>query len=79
MGVVLVQESKLVIPEEECQLWWANKELMRGKHLHEYVGKNEKTKIVAKIQRRGGGAPVREPVVDEATQKAMMAFAYVSL
>eukprot|EP00041_Stephanoeca_diplocostata_P024106 m.603452 g.603452 ORF g.603452 m.603452 type:complete len:292 (+) comp22453_c0_seq1:130-1005(+) len=70
------EEGKLVIPTEECQLWWANKELMRGKHLHEYVGKNEKTKIVAKIQRRGGGAPVREPVVDDATQKAMMAFAY---
>ena len=34
------------------------------------------TTIVAKLQKKGGGAPVREAAVDEQTQKEMMAFAY---
>lgn len=67
------QASQQVIPEDECQLWWAGKEMSRSKTLADYVGKNEKTKIVVKIQKKGGGAPVREPVVDEQTQKEMMA------
>jgi len=55
---------------------WAGKELQRGKALHQFVGKNEKTKLVVKIQKRGAGAPVREPVVDEETQRQMMAYAH---
>uniref|UniRef100_A0A9J8CN88 Cilia and flagella associated protein 298 n=1 Tax=Cyprinus carpio carpio TaxID=630221 RepID=A0A9J8CN88_CYPCA len=66
------QASLLVIPEEEAQLWWASKELQRGKKLQNYVGKNEKTKIIVKIQRRGQGAPAREPLVSEEEQKKMM-------
>ena len=31
---------------EETSLWWASKELLRGKLLSDYTGKNEKTKIV---------------------------------
>jgi hypothetical protein len=65
-----------VIEAPVFQLWWAGKELQRGKLLHEFIGKNEKTKIVCKIQRRGGGAPVREAAYDEQTQKEMMAYAY---
>jgi len=30
-------------------LWWAGKELVRGKVLADYIGKNEKTKIVVKF------------------------------
>lgn len=52
------------------------KELSHSKKLSDYVGKNEKTTIVAKLQKRGGGAPVREAAIDEQTQKEMMAFAY---
>lgn len=70
------QAAKEVIPEDKFQLWWAGKELQRGKKLADFIGKNEKTKIICKIQRKGAGAPVREPVVDEKTQKEMMAFAY---
>lgn len=70
------QAGKEVIPSADLQLWWAGKELQRGKALHQFVGKNEKTKIVVKIQRRGAGAPVREPVVDEETQRQMMAYAH---
>eukprot|EP00039_Didymoeca_costata_P016004 m.279563 g.279563 ORF g.279563 m.279563 type:complete len:291 (-) comp16323_c11_seq18:311-1183(-) len=70
------QDSTKVIPLDEAQLWWAGKELMRGKKLCDYIGKNEKTKIVTKLQKRGGGAPVREPVVDEELQKKMMAWQF---
>jgi len=34
---------------KETSLWWAGKELLRGKLLLDYVGKNEKTKIVVKL------------------------------
>lgn len=69
-------DGKSVIPPGEGQLWWAGKELNRDKKLADYVGKNEKTTIVAKLQKKGGGAPVREAAVDEQTQKEMMAYAY---
>ena len=42
----------------------------------DYVGRNEKTKIVAKLQRKGQGAPAREHVFSEEEQKKMMAYAY---
>lgn len=61
-----------VIPEDECQLWWAAKELQRGKKLQDYTGKNEKTKLVVKIQKKGQGPPGREPLVTEEQQKQMM-------
>jgi len=46
------------------------------KFLEEYLGRNEKTKIVAKLAPKSSGAPVREPRVDENTHKAMMAHYY---
>lgn len=66
------QASLQVIPEDECQLWWAAKELQRGKKLQDYTGKNEKTKLVVKIQKKGQGPPGREPLVTEEQQKQMM-------
>lgn len=71
-----MQASLQVIPEQECQLWWAAKELHKEKKLQDYIGKNEKTKIVVKMQKRGQGAPVREPVVTEDQQKQMMMHYY---
>ncbi|KAL6089116.1 hypothetical protein STEG23_008304 [Scotinomys teguina] len=44
------QAALEVIQESEAQLWWAAKELRRTKKLSDYVGKNEKTKIIVKIQ-----------------------------
>ncbi|XP_012691231.2 cilia- and flagella-associated protein 298 [Clupea harengus] len=66
------QASLQVMPAEEAQLWWAAKEMQRGKKLQDYVGKNEKTKIVVKLQKRGQGAPAREPLITEEQQKQMM-------
>ncbi|KAG1970401.1 cilia- and flagella-associated protein 298 [Pimephales promelas] len=70
------QASLQVIPDEDAQLWWASKELQRGKKLQDYVGRNEKTKIIVKIQKRGQGAPAREPLVSEDEQKQMMLHFY---
>ncbi|OON19573.1 hypothetical protein X801_04560 [Opisthorchis viverrini] len=61
---------------EEGTLWFSGKEMLRGKQLSDYVGRNEKTKIVAKLSRRGAGAPAREPVVSEDDQRAMMSYYY---
>ncbi|KAK9536569.1 hypothetical protein VZT92_006341 [Zoarces viviparus] len=66
------QASLQVIAEDECQLWWAGKEMQRGKKLQDYIGKNEKTKLVVKIQKKGQGQPAREPLVTDEQQKQMM-------
>lgn len=68
------QAGLSVIKESEAQLWWAAKELRRSKKLSDYVGKNEKTKIIVKIQQRGQGAPAREPVISSEEQKQLMLY-----
>ncbi|KAK1344373.1 hypothetical protein QTO34_014940 [Cnephaeus nilssonii] len=68
------QAALSVIAEPDAQLWWAAKELRRTKTLSDYVGKNEKTKIIVKIQQRGQGAPAREPVISSEEQKQLMLF-----
>nr|KAJ3423276.1 hypothetical protein HK105_006653 [Polyrhizophydium stewartii] len=68
--------SKEVIDPNEASLWWANKELVRDKKLSDFVGKNDKTKLIIKIQRRGQGPPLREPPLSEQQQKELMAYYY---
>ncbi|CAG5136661.1 unnamed protein product [Candidula unifasciata] len=70
------QASLEVIDIDQASMWWAGKELLPHKKLGDFVGKNEKTKIVAKLQKRGQGAPAREPVVNQEEQKQMMAYYY---
>lgn len=64
------------MPEDELTIWFSGKEMQRGKLLSDYVGKNEKTKVIVKIQKKGGAAPGREPVVSDEQQKEMMAYYY---
>uniref|UniRef100_A0A8C6ZB68 Cilia- and flagella-associated protein 298-like n=1 Tax=Nothoprocta perdicaria TaxID=30464 RepID=A0A8C6ZB68_NOTPE len=64
-----------VIKESEAQLWWAAKELKETKVLSDYIGKNEKTTIIVKIQ-KGQGAPGREPVISHEEQKQLMLYYY---
>lgn len=59
---------------DKAQLWWAGKELTDGKKLCDFVGKNEKCKIIVKIQHKGSGAPVREPLIDEESHKKMLSY-----
>ncbi|KAA3679943.1 uncharacterized protein DEA37_0000289 [Paragonimus westermani] len=68
--------SQEVILIEDATLWFSGKEMLRGKLISDYVGRNEKTKIVAKLSKRGAGAPAREPVMDEKQQRALMAHYY---
>ena len=61
---------------EKCSVWWAKKELGVNKVLSDYIGKNEKTKIIVKITGTGKGAPMAEPPIDEETHKKMMSYYY---
>lgn len=50
--------------------------------MSDYVGKNEKTKIVnkfikiVKLTKKGAGQPGKEPLIDEPAYKKMMAYYY---
>ena len=69
------QYGKDILEPETAQLWWAGKQMLReGQVLSDYIGKNEKTTIIVKVQKSGAGQPTREPAIDEETQKKMMAF-----
>jgi len=61
---------------DKVSLWICSKELVPGKIFSDYFGKNEKTKLVAKLASRGTGVPSKEPMVDAETQKAMMSYYY---
>ena len=50
-NIATPQASLDVLPLEKSSLWWAGKEMLRGKPLGDYVGKNEKTKIICKLQK----------------------------
>jgi len=69
-------ELQAVLDWAQTNLWWAGKELQVANTLEEYVGRNEKTKIVAKLVPKSAGAPCREPRIDENTHKAMLAHYY---
>ena len=59
-----------------AQLWFSGKELLRGNKLKEFVGNNEKTKLIVKISKRGSGAPPREPVMNDEERKQFMLQSY---
>lgn len=69
-------ELQNVLDHTQTNLWWAGKELQPDQTLEQYVGRNEKTKIVAKLAPKSAGAPVRESRIDENTHKAMLAHYY---
>eukprot|EP00947_MAST-08B_sp_MAST-8B-sp1_P005003 g5003.t1 len=56
-----------------ARLWWAGKEFLRDQTVGDRVGRNEKTKVICRLQGAKGGPPSREPAVSEAERKAMMA------
>ncbi|XP_053981690.1 cilia- and flagella-associated protein 298 isoform X2 [Hylaeus volcanicus] len=70
------QASLEVIDLQLAQLWFSGKEMLPGKKLKDYLGRNEKTKIIVKLQKRGAGRPAREPVMSEEQRKQLMLHAY---
>mmetsp|Transcript_25718 Transcript_25718/g.52659 ORF Transcript_25718/g.52659 Transcript_25718/m.52659 type:complete len:285 (-) Transcript_25718:93-947(-) len=62
-----------VLDSDSTSLWVAGKEFQRGQLVSDRLGKNEKTKVIAKLQKSGEGPPAREPIVSENERKAMMA------
>merc|ERR1719473_1169521 len=42
-------ELQSVLDHTQTNLWWAGKELRTDQTLEQYVGRNEKTKLVAKL------------------------------
>ena len=47
-------------------------ELLPGQCLSEYLGKNEKTKVIIKVASKQSGQPAREPLLSEQDQKMLM-------
>lgn len=70
------QASKEVIEPAKAQLWFAGRQLLPDKNLCDFLGKNEKCKVVVKLTKKTEGAPAREPVLNSDDQKAMMMYAY---
>ena len=72
-GLEGTQAATALLDPATAQLWCAGREFDRDQTVGDRLGKNEKTKVVAKLQKPGAGAPAREPVVSEDERKAMMA------
>lgn len=66
------QASRDVVEPTKAQLWFAGRQLIDDKRLSDYVGTNEKCKVIMKLVRCGEGAPGREPIFTEDTQKKIM-------
>jgi Cilia- and flagella-associated protein 298 len=47
---------------ESASLWFAGKQMLPENKLRVHVGRHEKSKVVIKLQKKGQGAPAREPV-----------------
>ena len=57
-----------------AELWIAGRALARSGSMGDRLGRNEKTRAIAKLQAAGQGAPTREPAVSDAERQAMMAW-----
>lgn len=66
--------SQDILDETTAELWIASKCLDRNNTLIDRFGRNEKTKVIAKLQRPGAGPPGREAAISEEERKAMMAY-----
>lgn len=66
------QAAREVIELAKAELWFAGHQMFNEKCLHDYLGRNEKSKAIVKLVKKGDGAPGREPIFDETTQKAIM-------
>lgn len=63
-----------LLDENTAEVWVASRPFDRSQSVGDRLGRNEKTKVIAKLQKAGAGAPGREAAVSEEERKAMMAF-----
>ena len=63
-----------ILDGDTAEVWIASRFLDRSQKVCDRLGRNEKTKVIAKLQKPGGGAPGREAAVSEDEKKAMMAY-----
>mmetsp|Transcript_19400 Transcript_19400/g.25565 ORF Transcript_19400/g.25565 Transcript_19400/m.25565 type:complete len:285 (-) Transcript_19400:156-1010(-) len=73
-GLDGTQAGMDILEPSTTELWGAGKEFVRGQLVSDRLGRNEKTKMVVKLQKPGDGPPAREPAVTEDERKAMMAY-----
>jgi len=60
---ILETPSTELFHDESSTLWFAAKEMKRDQPLSVYVGKNEKSKVIIKLQRSSAGPPsTRRPI-----------------
>ena len=72
----VLETQTFEIFDERATVWWAGKALEKDKSISEFVGKNDKTKVIVKVQKWGGQQPLREPPVDAETYQKMVKYYY---
>lgn len=70
------QASLEVIEPAKVQLWFAGKQLLPDRLLGDFIGHNEKCKVIVKLQKCDEGPPGREPAFNDAERKQIMMQAY---
>ena len=68
-------EAREAVPPAGASLWGpGGKQLQVGRKLSNSVGRNDKTRVLLRLQAAGEGAPGREAPVSAEEQAAMLAF-----
>lgn len=65
-----------VIEPSKAQLWFAGRQMLVEKDLSDYLGRNEKCKVIVKLAKSEEGQPSREPAISEEERKQLMLRAY---
>lgn len=72
------QAALEIIEPAKAELWFAGHQMYteNNKRLRDYLGNNDKCKVIVKLTKRGEGAPGREPVMSEEARKQIMLMQY---
>lgn len=68
--------AKEIIEPPKAQLWFAGHNMLPEKTLADYLGRNEKCKVIVKLSKSEEGQPSREPSISEEERKQLMLQAY---
>lgn len=68
--------AKEIVEPAKAQLWFAGHHMLPEKTLGDYLGRNEKCKVIVKLAKAEEGQPSREPAVSEEARKQLMLQAY---